>query len=342
MKVAIIGAAGRTGQPLSLMLKQSTLIDELALVDTSGACGFGIELAHIDTKCRVSAYSSLDSLPESLTGAKVVVLLAASAGSACKGYDDMFKMNCQVVRDFAKEFSKHCPSAVIAVVTEPINSMVPIVSEVMKANGTYNPNKIFGVTTLHVVRSNTFIGNILGLEPECVTVPVLGGSSDRTIVPILSLAKPCAEFSLAELQLLTSNIQTAHRDIINIKRTEGSTLAAAFAICRFVVSVIKGLLGRPNIIEYAYVKSIVHPHTKYLSTALQLGPGGIQRNLGIPDLSEYEKCLLEAAILDIQKDVARAEKFLGIKDPEKCDSCTDNLKAPPCPADTCKPRTLYD
>lgn len=48
------------------MLKQSSLVDELALVDTSGACGFGIELGHIDTKCKVSAYSSLDSLPESL------------------------------------------------------------------------------------------------------------------------------------------------------------------------------------------------------------------------------------------------------------------------------------
>lgn len=48
------------------MLKQSPLIDELALVDTSGTCGFGIELGHIDTKCKVSAYSSLDSLPESL------------------------------------------------------------------------------------------------------------------------------------------------------------------------------------------------------------------------------------------------------------------------------------
>lgn len=79
--------------------------------------------------------------------------------------------------------------------------MVPVVSEVMKANGTYNPNKIFGVTTLNVVRTNTFVGNILGLEPECVTVPVLGGGSNRTIVPILSLAKPCSEFSVVSITL---------------------------------------------------------------------------------------------------------------------------------------------
>ncbi|KAI4461140.1 malate and lactate dehydrogenase [Holotrichia oblita] len=323
------------------MLKQSPLIDELALVDTSGACGFGIELGHVDTKCKVSAYSSLDSLPESLDRAQVVVLLAAANGSSARSHEDMFKMNSHLVRDFAKEFSKHCPSAIFAIVTDPINAMVPIVSEVMKANGTYNPNKIFGVTTLHVIRTNTFVGNILGLEPECVSVPVLGGGSDRTIVPILSLAKPCSEFSTAELQLLTSNVQTAHREIINIKRTEASTLAAAFATSRFVISIIKGLLGK-NIIEYAYVKSIVHPHSKYLATPLQLGPGGIQRNLGIPDITEYETCLLETAILDIQKDIAMAEKFLDIKDPDKCVVCTDNIKSPPCPRDHCKARTLYD
>lgn len=135
-------------------------------------------------------------------------------------------------------------------------------------------------------------------------------------------------------------------------------MAAAFATSRFVISIIKGLLGK-NVIECAYVKSVVHPHSKYLATPLQLGPGsykivcmmlanknfflgGVQRNLGIPDITEYEKCLLETAILDIQKDVAMAEKFLDVKDPDKCNVCNPNIKSPPCPRDHCKPRTLYD
>lgn len=83
--------------------------------------------------------------------------------------------------------------------TNPINAMVPIVSEVMKKNATYNPYKIFGVTTLNVVRSNTFVGNVLGLEPESVTLPVLGGGSEKSIVPVLSHAQPCADFSLVRV-----------------------------------------------------------------------------------------------------------------------------------------------
>lgn len=42
-----------------------------------------------------------------------------------------------------------------------VNSTVPIASEVMKKAGCYDPKRIFGVTTLDIVRSKTFIGEIL-------------------------------------------------------------------------------------------------------------------------------------------------------------------------------------
>ena len=38
-----------------------------------------------------------------------------------------------------------------------VNSTVPIASEVFKKAGVYDPNRIFGVTTLDIVRANTFI-----------------------------------------------------------------------------------------------------------------------------------------------------------------------------------------
>ena len=38
-----------------------------------------------------------------------------------------------------------------------MNSTVPIASEVFKKRGVYDPKRIFGVTSLDIVRSNTFI-----------------------------------------------------------------------------------------------------------------------------------------------------------------------------------------
>ena len=46
--------------------------------------------------------------------------------------------------------------------------------------------RIFGVTTLDVVRANTFVAEAKGLDVRNVQVPVIGGHSGVTILPVLS------------------------------------------------------------------------------------------------------------------------------------------------------------
>ena len=41
-------------------------------------------------------------------------------------------------------------------ICNPVNSTVPIVAEVMKAHGVWDPRRVLGVTTLDVLRANTF------------------------------------------------------------------------------------------------------------------------------------------------------------------------------------------
>lgn len=78
----------------------------------------------------------------------------------------------------------------IAIATNPVNSLVPVASEVMKKFGVYNPKTIFGVTTLDIMRTNIFAAKVAGIAPEKVQVPVIGGHSDKTIVPLLSHSSP--------------------------------------------------------------------------------------------------------------------------------------------------------
>jgi hypothetical protein len=42
------------------------------------------------------------------------------------------------------------------------------------------------VTTLDVVRAEAFIGELLGVDPREVSVPVIGGHAGTTILPLLS------------------------------------------------------------------------------------------------------------------------------------------------------------
>lgn len=46
--------------------------------------------------------------------------------------------------------------ALVNMISNPVNSTVPIAAEVFKKAGTYDEKKLFGVTTLDVVRAKTF------------------------------------------------------------------------------------------------------------------------------------------------------------------------------------------
>jgi hypothetical protein len=52
--------------------------------------------------------------------------------------------------------------------------------------GVYNPKKLFGVTTLDVIRANTFVAESQGWDPTTTNVPVVGGHAGTTILPLLS------------------------------------------------------------------------------------------------------------------------------------------------------------
>jgi malate dehydrogenase len=54
-KVAVLGAAGGIGQPLSLLLKLNPRVSDLALYDIRMAPGVAADVSHINTKSKVRA-----------------------------------------------------------------------------------------------------------------------------------------------------------------------------------------------------------------------------------------------------------------------------------------------
>jgi malate/lactate dehydrogenase len=65
--------------------------------------------------------------------------------------------------------SQQCfTQATLLIISNPVNSTVPIAAEVLKKAGVYNPNKLFGVTTLDVCRARTFVAATKGLNVNTV------------------------------------------------------------------------------------------------------------------------------------------------------------------------------
>lgn len=77
----------------------------------------------------------------------------------------------------------------------------------------YDPKRVFGVTTLNLVRASTFVANLKGFNPTGVYVPVIGGNSGTTIVPVISQVRPAVTFTTVEVESLTKRIQKAGTEV---------------------------------------------------------------------------------------------------------------------------------
>merc|ERR1711939_220391 len=304
-----MGASGGIGQPLSLLLKQSPLVSELSLYDIVHTVGVGADLSHIETKAKVTGYAGNDNLEASLQGCELVIIPAGVPRKPGMTRDDLFNTNAGIVRDLAAAAAKVCPNAILGIISNPVNSTVPIASEIYKKAGVYNPNKIFGVTTLDVVRSNEFIGALKGIDPASVNCPVVGGHAGVTIMPLISQCSPAVEFDPETLTKLTARIQDAGTEVVKAKAGAGSaTLSMAYAAARFTDSLIKGMSGQEGVVECAYVASDV-TEAKYFATPLVLGPSGVEKNLGLGTLSEFEQGLLAAGIPGLKGSIKKGEEF---------------------------------
>jgi malate dehydrogenase len=163
-KVAVLGASGGIGQPLSLLLKLDTKVTELSLFDVVRTPGVAADISHCNTPAKVSGFTGMEEVGKALQGCQVVVIPAGVPRKPGMTRDDLFNTNASIVKGLAEACAKHCPKAMFLVISNPVNSTVPIFAEVLKAKNVYDPRRLFGVTTLDVVRANAFVSeNQVGL-----------------------------------------------------------------------------------------------------------------------------------------------------------------------------------
>lgn len=157
-----------------------------------------ISLFQIPTKSKVTGHLPAagawpprgnDGLAEALTGASVVVIPAGVPRKPGMTRDDLFNTNAGIVKTLVEGCAEFCPEAILAIISNPVNSTVPIAAEVLSKKGVYNPKKVCGVTTLDVIRANTFVGHHIGQDPAEIDVTVIGVSCSLVFYRISSSFK---------------------------------------------------------------------------------------------------------------------------------------------------------
>lgn len=308
-KVAVMGASGGIGQPLSLLLKLNPAVTKLNLYDIVHTPGVAADLGHCETKSKVTGFVGEDQLKASLEDIEIVVIPAGVPRKPGMTRDDLFNTNASIVANLAKACAEVCPDACVAIISNPVNSTVPIASEIFKKAGKYNPDKIFGVTTLDVVRANAFIAELKGLDPADVDCPVVGGHAGATIMPLISQCTPPVEFPADQLSALTARIQDAGTEVVKAKAGAGSaTLSMAYAAARFTDSLMKAKAGK-EVVECTFIASSV-TESPYFATPVLLGPNGVKKNLGLGTLSAFEEEVLKKGLPELIKSIQKGNEFV--------------------------------
>jgi malate dehydrogenase len=328
VKAVVLGASGGIGQPLALLLKTNPLISELGLFDIVNTPGVAADLSHIATPAKIEGYLPPDDgLKKTLTGADIVVIPAGVPRKPGMTRDDLFKINAGIVRDLAVGIATTSPNAFVLVISNPVNSTVPIVAEVFKKHGTFDPKKLFGVTTLDVVRTSTFVSEILGdvsLSTK-VVVPVVGGHSGVTIVPLLSQSSHSLPSSLSadEHAALVKRIQFGGDEVVKAKDGAGSaTLSMAYAGAEFAAMVLRAVKGEKGIVAPSYVnlaadktggdavKKEIGSELDYFSSKVELGPQGVVKIHPLGKLTVGEEALIKAAVPELDGNIQKGVAFI--------------------------------
>src|SRR5689334_8550948 len=179
-KVAVIGA-GNVGASAALYLAERGLAD-VTLVDILEGMpqGKGLDLQQAAALWgrggRIEGANDLAAV----AGSDVVVMTAGFPRKPGMSRTDLLKANADIVRPAAEAVKKHAPSAIVVVVTNPLDVMAYLFWKVCG----FPKSRVMGMAgILDSARFRAFIAMELGISGGDVQAMVLGGHGD-SMVPL--------------------------------------------------------------------------------------------------------------------------------------------------------------
>ncbi|GBF94746.1 hypothetical protein Rsub_07629 [Raphidocelis subcapitata] len=268
-KVAVLGAAGGIGQPLSLLMKMNPAVSQLSLYDVANVKGVAADISHVNTKAKVAGFEGPDSLADALKGCDLVIIPAGVPRKPGMTRDDLFKINAGIVKGLVEACGKHCPG----------------------------------------VRAKTFYAEKLGVDVASVDIPVVGGHAGITILPLFSQATPGHSLKAEDIDALTKRTQDGGTEVVLAKAGKGSaTLSMAYAAALFADACLRGLNGQVAT-ECAYVESSVEPDVPFFASRVKLSTEGVETIHPVGSMTKYEKDALDGMKPELIASIEKGVKF---------------------------------
>ncbi len=295
MKLSIIGA-GAVGTSCAQFSVVKDLAKEIVLVDIVPglAKGKALDLAQTLPLLGKSIHIQGTEDFSAISDSQVVVITAGKPRSPGMSREDLLKINAQIVKSCAEKIKAYAPSAVVIVVSNPLDAMVYLT---YKITG-FPRERVIGMAgVLDSSRYRYFIAHALGVSPADVSALVLGIHGDH-MLPLVRLANvagaPLTQLLPKEkIDEIVQRTKYGGSEIVNLLKSGSAFITPGLATAEMAEAILKDtkrLLTCSVFLQGEYGISDV-----FLGVPVILGKNGVEKIVELDLLPEEREDLLVSA-----------------------------------------------
>lgn len=293
--ITIIGS-GKVGTAIAFLCISTSLDDVLLVNRTKNkAIGEALDISNaVPENSNVSIQGTDDF--SKIIGSDIIVI-TASTGTYLKSRTEMMGAQVKMIKDIAKEIKKHCPSAIILIVSNPLD----VLTYVFQKETKILRNKVIGIaSSLDSSRFRYLLSEKFKLKQSQINNVMVLGEHGDSMVPIFSGVK-INKMNLLEMideteqNLITTEIRNYWKSLRNFKSR------SQFGIAKNTFDVLNSIIKNNELI----IPASIVLNGEYDEQDISMGvPVKINKD-GIKEIIEIKLNQAEHSLLKISAQTIR-------------------------------------
>lgn len=293
--ITIIGS-GKVGTAIAFLCISTSLDDVLLVNRTKNkAIGEALDISNaVPENSNVSIHGTDDF--SKIIGSGIIVI-TASTGTYLKSRTEMMGAQVKMIKDIAKEIKKYCPSAIILIVSNPLD----VLTYVFQKETKILRNKVIGIaSSLDSSRFRYLLSEKFKLKQSQINNVMVLGEHGDSMVPIFSGVK-INKMNLLEMideteqNLITTEIRNYWKSLRNFKSR------SQFGIAKNTFDVLNSIIKNNELI----IPASIVLNGEYDEQDISMGvPVKINKD-GIKEIIEIKLNQSEHSLLKISAQTIR-------------------------------------
>ncbi|KIM08866.1 MAG: malate dehydrogenase [Sulfurovum sp. PC08-66] len=311
-KVAIIGA-GNVGATVAYSLAMRGSCHQIVLRDRNieTAQGKALDMSQAANAARMHTVVTVAKEAKDIAGSDVVVITAGSPRKPGMSRDDLLLMNAEITKQVVGDVKKHCPDAIIVMVSNPLDVMTYVA---LKESG-FPRERVIGMAgILDAARMAHFIYQKIGYGAGQIRASVMGGHGDDMVpLPKFSTVAgvPLTDV-LTEEEIIDIVERTKHggAEIVGLLKTGSAYYAPAKSTTVMVEAILQ---DTKQIHSCAVYLDGEYGYSDVVSgVPIALGANGIEKLFEVTlNMGQQRRFAKSVKSVKSMIDVLKAKNFFG-------------------------------